>query len=120
MEYFRKANKYFSEQEYKRAVEIYNKAIQNKEHEIDSLYNIGLCYIKLKEFNKAIPILKVVTMKQPKGRYFFNLAYAYVKIENFKKALMYFNTAWALSPDDKDCEIMINYILRIYRRERLE
>lgn len=79
------------------------------------MHNIALCRIKLRQYNEAIPLLKITVAKNPTGNYFFNLAYAYVMVKNLKKALMYFNTAWALSPENKGCEVMINYILNIYR-----
>lgn len=75
---------------------------------------MALCYIKLKQYNKSIPLLRITALKKPSGNYFFNLAYAYIMIKNFKKALLYFNTAWALSPENNDCEVMIKYILNIY------
>lgn len=115
IEYFKKANEHYSKKEYKRAITVYYKAIKNRDHEIVSMHNIALCRIKLREYNKAIPLLKLTVEKNPTGNYFFNLAYAYVMVKNFKKALMYFNTAWALSPENKGCEVMINYILNIYR-----
>lgn len=80
------------------------------------MHNIALCRIKLKQYNKAIPLLRIAVAKKPTGNYFFNLAYAYVMIKNYKKALIYFNTAWSLSPENKGCEVMINYILNIYRK----
>jgi tetratricopeptide (TPR) repeat protein len=95
-------------------------AIINGENEISSMHNIALCYIKLKQYYKAIPLLKVAVAKNPEGNYFFNLAYAYVMIKDLKKALIYFNTAWSLLPQDKPCEEMINYILKIYRIENRE
>ena len=118
MEYFKKANECYNEQDYKGAVAIYNKAIKNRDNEIASMHNIALCYIKLKKYNKAIPLLKITAIKNPTGNYFFNLAYAYVMVKNFKKALIYFNTAWSLSPENKNCEVMINYILEIYGKDK--
>lgn len=118
MEYFKKGNEYYNGQDYKRAVAIYNKAIKNKDNEIASMHNIALCYIKQKQYKKAIPLLKITVVKNPTGNYFFNLAYAYVMVKNLKKALIYFNTAWSLSPENKNCEVMVNYILERYRKDK--
>lgn len=114
--YFEQANEYYNEQDYKKAIAIYNKAIKNRENEIDSVHNIALCHIKLKQYNKAIPLLRITVAKKPTWNHFLNLAYAYLMIENLKRALIYFNTAWSLSPENKDCEGMINYILNIYTK----
>lgn len=120
IESFRNIKKYANEKSYKRIVKIYNDAIKNKDYEIAYMFNIALCYIKLKEFDKAIPILEIDAMKKPTGEKLFYLAYTYLKVKNFKKALMYFNRSWSLSPENKDCEIMINYILSVYRKEGLD
>jgi tetratricopeptide (TPR) repeat protein len=61
-------------------------------------------------------LLRAAIVKNPIGKYFFNLAYAYVMVRNYKKALIYFNTAWSLSPKNKHCEVMISYILDTYRK----
>lgn len=100
------------------AIAIYNKAIKNRDNEVASMHNIALCYIKQKQYKKAIPLLRITVLKNPTGNYFFNLAYGYLMVKNFKKALIYFNTAWSLSPENKNCEVMINYILRIYRKDK--
>lgn len=118
IEYFKKANEYYNKQDYKKAIETYNKAIKNGYDQISSIQNIALCYIKLKQYNKSIPLLKITASKKPTGNYFFNLAYAYTMIKKFKKALVYFNTAWSLTPENKNCEVMIDYILSIYRKGR--
>jgi hypothetical protein len=35
-------------------------------------------------------------------------------LKNNKKALVYFNTAWSLDNNDKDCEKAINLIIKNY------
>jgi tetratricopeptide (TPR) repeat protein len=112
MEYFKKANEYYSVHDYKRAIAIYNKALKFKEYEISSMHNIALCYIKLEQYKRAIPLLKIASEKNPTGTYYFNLAYAYYMARNYKKALLCFNTAWALSPENENCRIMIDHLLK--------
>jgi tetratricopeptide (TPR) repeat protein len=118
MGYFNEANDCYNEQNYEKAISIYNKAMKDKNYEICFMHNMALCYIELKQYNRAIPLLKIAATKNPQGKYFFNLAYAYLMVENYKKALIYFNTAWSLSPDDKACEREINNILKTYRKRR--
>ncbi len=115
MEYFKKANECYNKKQYEEAICIYNKAFKQGDNIISSIHNIALCYIKLEQYNKAIPLLRVVVAKKPRGEYFFNLACAYLMVKDLKKALAYFNTAWTLSPYISECEIMIKYILKIYR-----
>jgi tetratricopeptide (TPR) repeat protein len=117
VEYFKTANEYYRKGKYEQAISIYNKAFKEGDNEISSIHNIALCYIKLKQYNRAIPLLRVVVTKKTKGEYFFNLAYAYLMVKNFKKALAYINTAWTLSPYISECESIIKYILKTYRKD---
>jgi tetratricopeptide (TPR) repeat protein len=111
--YFEEGNLSFDAQKYRLAISAYKKAIAAKEqHEAYSLYNLAVCYIQLKQYNKAIPILKSAISKRTESKFYFNLAYSYLKLNDTKKALIYFNTAWALNPEDKECEKAINIILK--------
>jgi tetratricopeptide (TPR) repeat protein len=99
---------------YKQSIKAYKRAIENHENEISALYNTAVCYIQLKKYKEAIPILKQAIAKGQKSNYFFNLAFCYLKLNDIKKALVYFNHAWALNPDDKECEKIINKLLSGY------
>lgn len=114
MSYFKKANELYSLKDYRTAIELYKKAAALKDNEAASTYNAAVCFIKLKEYNKAIPLLKTAIMSKPDSKYFFNLAYCYSMLKNDKKALIYFNMAWALDNEDRDCEKAINLILKKY------
>lgn len=114
MSYFQKANEYYNSKDYKRAIDMYQQAINLKENEASSLYNSAVCFIKLKEYKKAIPILKSAINLKRESKYFFNLGYCYTMLQDNKKALIYFNTAWCLDNDDIDCEKAINIIIKNY------
>jgi len=116
MSYFEKANQYYNTKNYKRAIELYEKAIEYKENESASFYNAGVCFIKLKEYEKAIAFLKKAIQLKRDSKYFFNLAYCYAMLKNSKKALIYFNTAWSLDNADKDCEKAIKLIIDGYKK----
>lgn len=112
MSYFHKANEYYNAKDYKMALQMYEKSIKLKDNEAASLYNSAVCFIKLKEYNKAIPLLKSAINLKRESKYFFNLGYCYTMLKNNKKALIYFNTAWSLNNDDVDCEKAINIIIK--------
>lgn len=112
MSYFQKANEHYNLQDYKKAISLYQKAIENKENEACSYYNSAVCCIKLKEFLKALDLLKSAILLKQDSKYFFNLAYCYSMLGDNKKALIYFNTAWALNHNDNDCEKAINLIIK--------
>lgn len=116
MSYFEKANDLYNTRDYEKAISLYQKAIQTKENEAPALYNSAVCFIKLKQYEKAIPLLKSAISKRKDSKYFFNLGYCFAMLKNNKKALVYFNTAWALDNNDKDCEKAINLIIKNYKR----
>ncbi|WMJ81060.1 tetratricopeptide repeat protein [Clostridium sp. MB40-C1] len=112
MSYFEKANNLYNDKEYKKAIDIYKKAIAIKENETASLYNTAVCFIKLQDYDNAIPLLKEALKSKADSRYFFNLGYCHAMLKNTKKALIYFNTAWALDNNDYECEKAINLIIK--------
>ncbi|MCT8978136.1 tetratricopeptide repeat protein [Clostridium sp. CX1] len=114
MSYFQKANDYYNTKDYKKAIDMYEKAIKYKDNEASSFYNSAVCFIKLKEYKKAIPLLKSAINLKMDSKYFFNLAYCYTMLKDNRKALVYFNTAWCLDNNDSDCEKAINIILKNY------
>mgnify|MGYP005886927763 FL=1 len=111
MSYFNEGNKYYNNKDYSKAIENYIESIEAGENESCAYYNAGVCYIKLKDFNSAIDMLKKALDIQKESKYYFNLAYCYAMLENINKALIYFNRAWALDASDKDCEKAINLLI---------
>jgi tetratricopeptide (TPR) repeat protein len=117
MSYFQKANDLYNTQDYKRAIVLYQKAVESKDNEAASLYNSAVCFIKLKQYEKAIPLLRSALLQKRESKYFFNLGYCYAMLKNNKKALVYFNTAWSIDNNDKDCERAINLIIKNYAKK---
>jgi tetratricopeptide (TPR) repeat protein len=117
MSYFQKANDLYNTQDYKRAIVLYQKAVETKDNEAASLYNSAVCFIKLKQYEKAIPLLGSALLQKRESKYFFNLGYCYAMLKNNKKALVYFNTAWSIDNNDKDCEKAINLIIKNYAKK---
>lgn len=118
MNYFSKGNEFYNTQNYSEALNYYEKAIENKECEYHSYYNSGVCYIKLKEYHKAIEMLDKALELHRDSKYFFNLAYCYSMLDDEQKALRYFNLAWALDNNDTDCEKAIKLITSKLKKEK--
>lgn len=116
MNYFHKANELYNLKDYKNAIEMYQKSCQSYEAEPVCLYNSAVCFIKLQEYIKAIPLLKAAIKLKKQSIYFFNLGYCYAMIKDYKKALIYFNVAWSLDATDKDCERAINLIVKSLKK----
>ncbi len=112
MNYFNRANDYYNSKDYNSAIEMYKKSSTNQQNEPACLYNSAVCFIKLQQYNKAIPLLKSAINLKKQSIYFFNLAYCYAMEKDYKKALIHFNIAWSLDETDKDCEKAINLITR--------
>lgn len=117
MNYFDEANSLYNKKQYKKAIDIYKKAIEIKDNKTASLYNTAVCFIKLKDYEKAIPLLMLALMEKQDSRYYFNLGYCYAMMKDSRKALIYFNTAWALDNTDLDCEKAINIIIEKYKKD---
>lgn len=62
----------------------FTKAVQYKDNRSAALYNSSVCFIKLKEYKKAISLLKSAIMLKRESKYFFNLAYCYVILNDNK------------------------------------
>lgn len=110
MNNFNEGNKFYNLKDYKKAIQYYEKCVEDHFNEACSYYNIGVCYIKLKEFDLSIPYLKQAISLQLESRYVFNLAYCYAMKEITSKALYLFNLAWSLDPEDSECEKAVNII----------
>ena len=110
MNFFNEGNKLYNTQDYKRASDCYKKAIETKDNEACSYYNSGVCFIKLKDYDNAIAMIKKALLLHTESKYYFNLGYCYAMKENTNKALINFNLAWALNNEDTDCEKAIKLI----------
>lgn len=115
MNYFEMGNKLYKVKDYLKAIDMYKKCASLNENTASSLYNASVCYIKLKDYENAIELLKKAINIKKESKYFFNLGYCYSMLNDNRRALIYFNTAWSLNNDDKDCEKAINLILNKYK-----
>ncbi|MFA9397367.1 MAG: tetratricopeptide repeat protein [Clostridiaceae bacterium] len=115
MKFFEKANELYKNQNFKDAIDFYKKSYLFEDNKSSSLYNQGVCHIKLKEYEDAIPCLKKAIELKKESKYYFNLGYAYAMLNTKDKALIYFNLAWSYDNNDKDCERAINIILKTYK-----
>lgn len=111
MNYFNEGNKLYNVQNYLRAIDCYKKSAIQKQNEACSYYNAGVCFIKLKEFDKAIIMLKNAISIQRESKYYFNLGYCYTMKNKLDRALQFFNVAWAINNNDIDCEKAITLLI---------
>ena len=110
-------NKLYDNKKYKEAIIFYKRNIEyllneniknyyknNSTNLKKDYYNIGVFYIKLKDYDKALENFKLALNYYRDSKYYFNIGYVYVMKQNMKKAYIYFNLAWSLNHNDNDCK----------------
>lgn len=115
MDYFEMANECFKQGNYIEALSYYEKSIEYDLNYGTALYNMGVCYIKLQEHEKAIKIFtKVLNLKNIHKRTisnsFFNLGYSYCLLGDLGKAYQFIARSWCINPTDHACKKALNLI----------
>jgi len=89
-DYYREAEKFYAEDNYTEALNLFKKSYSIKETN-DCLNYIGCCYMNLGDSLSAIRIFKELIKTCPDWeRPFFNLGRAYIKLKKYKKAFRVF------------------------------
>ena len=109
MDNFERGNKLYICEDYIAAIEEY-KRCQDGYNKIACLYNIGTCYIKLKQWEDAILYIKKAIQLKEKSEYYFNLGYCYAMMKQNQKSLGYFKRALELNPYDDDTKKAIRQL----------
>ena len=109
MDNFERGNKLFKCEDYIAAIEEY-KLCQDNYNEVACLYNIGTCYIKLKQWEDAILYIKKAIRLREKSEYYFNLGYCYAKLKQNQKSIEYFKRSLELNPYDDDAKRAIKQL----------
>lgn len=111
IDFFNEGTNYYTNKNYKKALEAYEKALSMDLNQPSSLYNCAVCHIKLRNYQDAIRYLKKAAILKNDSKYFFNIGYCYAMLNVSSKALYYFNLSWCLNSGDSDCEKAIKLIL---------
>lgn len=111
MSYFSEANNQYNCKNYDDAIDLYMKAIEDKDNISSSYYNAAVCQIKLKNFGDAIRLIRKALETREESKYYFNLGYCYAMLKDNRNGLINFNIAKRLDPYDKDADKAINEIL---------
>lgn len=93
--YLLKAQQYGKEQKFEKALEYYKNALAEDPNHSVTLQNIGVCYFKLNQYNKAIDyLLKIEKEAQLNdGKTAYLLGACYISIKNKEKGCEYLNIA---------------------------
>jgi outer membrane protein OmpA-like peptidoglycan-associated protein len=99
----KEAEKLFSEKEYEKSLDEYNKIKEKYVKDIDLKYNIGICYYHLNNMEEAIVYLKFYSenSNKPAAKTYYYLAKAQHAKNDFRAAAMYYkNHLRTLDADD--------------------
>ena len=105
MSNFANANKLYNLLQYENAIEEYRLCEDlpddSKEKPL-AFYNMGVCYIMLKQYTDAIASINKALLLNKQSKYYFNLGYCYSLLKLNEDALKYFKLALKLDPNDAD------------------
>ena len=89
----------YDEGKYSEAVEVFLKLIEEGESNYFAQYNVGLCYLELKEYSKAEKHLNTASILRPSySSPYTSLASLYFQQNQFSRALSFFQLAEQLHP----------------------
>jgi|GEM_PF-6598442 len=89
--YYELAEVFFQQEKYEKALNNYNKILEVKPKDIDSLHKVGIIYTDyLNEPNKGIDIFKKILELNPKNTTaIYNLGIAYNKLKQYEKTIVF-------------------------------
>ena len=89
----------YNEGKYSKAVEIFLKLIEEEESNYFAQYNVGLCYLRLKEYSKAEKHLNTASiLRSSYSSPYTSLGFLYFQQRQFSRALFFFQRAEQLHP----------------------
>ena len=89
----------YNQERYERALDCFDKAIEQYPDDYSDYFYCGKILIKLKRYKAAIESLtKAINLNHLDGNIFFHLGYCYHSIEEFDEAVFYYREALILDP----------------------
>lgn len=93
----------YDQQNYKKAIKMYKKAVRNDRNFAFAWDNLGLSYRRLKQFNKAIECYETSLKLDPKGKMpLMNIAVAHSLNKDFESAKKYYRIYSKYYEDDPE------------------
>ncbi|WP_300589719.1 tetratricopeptide repeat protein [uncultured Brachyspira sp.] len=107
------AKAYRGREDYKTAIKYYSNSYKDKEYSVKSLYEMGLCYIKLENIESAIKTLeKAVSYesydKELNLEILYTLSECYDIVKNADKSIEILEEIVVLAPNYKDANEKLN------------
>ncbi|CAD8161677.1 unnamed protein product [Paramecium pentaurelia] len=112
----KEARKLYSQQDFKKALRYFNKALKFNEKTASLFFMIGKTLIKLNRFKKAITwinkAIKLSSNNSAKSQYLLSLASALFQLKENKKSLKIINIAIQLKPQSAGLYFSKSFILK--------
>lgn len=114
---FEKGNQLFQEGKYEEASKAFNKVLEKDPDYPEALINLGLCYLKLNEIDKALPYLeKAVQVKPDFAAAYISLGQAYFIKGEMEKSIEYFSKGAELQSDNP--KVYYNIAIVYYQMQK--
>ncbi len=98
--YYEKANEYYEQGDYDRAIESYNMSVILNPNFLESYFNRALCYYNKKNYDKAIEdYTRAVDIDSDNPLIYNNRGDAYYRKQEFEKAIADYDKAISLNKD---------------------
>lgn len=114
---FERGNKLYNNGRYEQAINEYIESIDSYEKVEDCYYNMGVTYIKLKEYDEAIKYLKKAISFSRQSKYFYNLGCCYYWKNDYGSAMFNLIIAYRLDEEDGDVREAINIVAKVINNE---
>ncbi|KAK0182074.1 hypothetical protein PV327_000245 [Microctonus hyperodae] len=116
-----KANEYFKNQNYEKAIELYTKAIELNPHVASYYGNRSFAYLKTECFGYALnDASKTIELDRNYVKGYYRRAASYMSLSKFKLALKDFETVTKARPNDNDAKIKYTECNKIVKKLAFE
>ena len=117
--------KFYSKKKYEEAMVYFKKYLEEHEEANIALYNIGVCHIRLNNYDEAIDIFNQVLNKKSASSItiansLFNIGYSYISLKEIGKAYQYIARSWSINPFDEECRKSLLLIEKHFLKENVE
>jgi tetratricopeptide (TPR) repeat protein len=104
-------------EKYKKALDLYNKALKLDSENPRLLYSKGLALLELEEYNNAIKIFSELLNSYPEDtKILYSKGFALAEIEEYDESLEIFNELLKLDPENINALYCKLFILKIFNR----
>jgi tetratricopeptide (TPR) repeat protein len=122
LNYYVSAEKLRQENNFRAAIDMYDKAIKEEPTNYKYIFQKGKCYILLKDQENAIRCFeKTVELQKDFVQAYFRLAWLYRQKEKYNEAIKYFDAAFKYEKDPKEkLQYKDNILEILFKTDRLK